>query len=263
MKFQHLKIWRLGSLLPNVLQRAIFNTNWVWLGVIRKVYWGNNDLDKVVEPYLDTTRSGFFCELGANNGIAQSNTKHLELFHNWTGLLVEPELRNFQRLAVTRKKSTIKIQAAAVSFGFEGQKISLAYSNLMTTPLGVESDKDDPVAWAKLGEKILPAGESVHIIEAPARTLTEMLEAAGAPAQCQFLSLDVEGAELEVLRGLDFSKFTFEVLLVESNQIETIQEYLGNVGYTLEKRVSIHDYLFLHSSYASPIQAGATPCYPN
>ena len=54
-----------------------------------KQYFGLNKLDKKVLKYLNYNR-GFFVELGANDGISQSNTLHFEKYKNWKGILIEP-----------------------------------------------------------------------------------------------------------------------------------------------------------------------------
>jgi hypothetical protein len=56
-------------------------------------------------------------------------------------------------------------------------------------------------------------GEAVVTVSV--RTLTEVLREAGAPAEFDLLSLDVEGYEPEVLRGLDFKEFRPRVLCIE------------------------------------------------
>ena len=73
-----------------------------------------------------------------------------------------------------------------------------------------------------------------------------------APKRINFLSLDVEGSELEVLKGIDFSEYTFEYICVESRSFDSIYQYLTDKGYLFcEKLTSgaTHgDFLFRHNS---------------
>ena len=55
----------------------------------RKTYYGHHELDKKLKKYLNYEK-GFFVELGANDGIKQSNTFYFEKNLNWRGILVEP-----------------------------------------------------------------------------------------------------------------------------------------------------------------------------
>ena len=57
-------------------------------------YQGLHGLDQRLQKYLNY-KNGFYVELGANNGVLQSNTLFFEKFKGWTGVLVEPVLHNF------------------------------------------------------------------------------------------------------------------------------------------------------------------------
>ena len=68
--------------------------------------------------------------------------------------------------------------------------------------------------------------------------------AAAAPSLIDFLSLDVEGAELDVLKGIDFDKFKFKYMIIECRAIGRLERFLSNHEYRLVKKVTDHDYLF-------------------
>ena len=74
--------------------------------------------------------------------------------------------------------------------------------------------------------------------------MNSILKEAHAPSNMQLLSLDVEGAELEVLLGLDFTRYSFDYLLIESRNIISLEELLGRNGYVLIDKLSEHDFLF-------------------
>ena len=74
--------------------------------------------------------------------------------------------------------------------------------------------------------------------------MTSLLEEAGAPELIDFLSLDVEGNELNVLKGLDFSRYGFKYLLIEARNPREVADFLLPRGYGLREQVSSHDYLF-------------------
>jgi FkbM family methyltransferase len=59
-----------------------------------------------------------------------------------------------------------------------------------------------------------------------------------------FFSLDVEGAELEVLKGIDHSKYKFKFLLVEVRNFNRINNFLKNKKYKLIRKLSKKDYLY-------------------
>jgi hypothetical protein len=74
--------------------------------------------------------------------------------------------------------------------------------------------------------------------------MTSILDEANAPTNMSLLSLDVEGGELEVLRGIDHGKYRFDWILLESRNIKEVSKFLTNNFYTYIKIFGEHDYLF-------------------
>jgi len=206
-------------------------------------YFGLDDLDRRLEAYLDYD-NGFFVELGANDGVAQSNTLHFERFRGWRGILVEPTPHNFLRCLQNRAEATQVFCAACTAFDYRDRFVEIAFSNLMSTPIGLDSDILDPLAHARTGERFLKAHERVFTFGAPARPLNDLLVEGRAPARIDLLSLDVEGAELEVLRGIDHKAFRFRFICVESRDLGRISAYLSAQGYELVQTLTHHDHLF-------------------
>jgi hypothetical protein len=74
-------------------------------------FFGLNNLDAKLINIIGQDRS-YFVEIGANDGFTASNTKHLELFHNWQGILIEPIPEQARRCRTHRRKSTKVFEAA-------------------------------------------------------------------------------------------------------------------------------------------------------
>jgi FkbM family methyltransferase len=206
-------------------------------------YFGLNEIDKKLESYFPY-KNGYFVELGANDGVSQSNTKYFELFKNWRGVLIEPHPGKFSECRKNRSKRSKCINAACVSSSYTGDSIQLLYSNLMTIALEGESDIQDRNQHAEWGGDFLTKSEIVYEFSAPSRTLEAILLACHAPSTIDFLSLDVEGNEIEVLKGLDLTNRCFKYILVESRELNTITGYLMPFGYAFVEQLSPHDYLF-------------------
>lgn len=218
-------------------------------------YFSLNQLDRKLEKYVDYD-GGYFVELGANDGVTQSNSLYFEKYRNWRGVLVEPAPQNFLKCQQNRSLRNSIYCAACVSFDYSQEFVRIAYSNLMSTPVSLESDIPDPRAHAALGDRFLGGGETVFEFGALARTLNSLLLDAGAPTRIDFLSLDVEGAELEVLKGVDHQTFRFKYLLVECRDFSRLNSYLRNQGYSFVEKLSEQDYLFTADERAGEEDVG-------
>ena len=62
-------------------------------------------LDIKLDEIFDSKKNGFFIELGANNGLTQSNTAFFEKYRNWSGILIEPSKTAFNECIKNRPKS--------------------------------------------------------------------------------------------------------------------------------------------------------------
>lgn len=191
-----------------------------------------------------TKRNGFFVELGANDGLRQSNTLILEKRLGWRGLLIEPVPHRFFELVSNRSNRNSFACAACVPFEYRDRWVGMSYGDLMTVATDLRVDLgsvDDHMAKA---QTFLSARESIVSFGARAATLQDLLDSCSAPSIIDFLSLDVEGAEVEVLRGVNFEKYSFDNILVESRSIENLRSFLDPKGYELIDQVTHHDFFF-------------------
>jgi FkbM family methyltransferase len=195
-------------------------------------------------------RNGYYVEIGANDGVTQSNTLALELFFGWKGLLIEPIQVTFDQLRSNRsRRRNAIVKSACVGFDFGADTVRLASANLMSTAIGLESDIVDPIAHAKDGLLFLPSsidGSVPHLEyeDVPARTMDSILKSAKAPKRMELLSLDVEGAEMEVLKGIDFETYRFNWMLIECRNLPKMTKFLAAKSYCFHSQLSPNDYLF-------------------
>lgn len=220
-------------------------------------FWGLNDLDQKIEKYLNFD-SGYYVELGANDGKLASNTLYYERNRNWKGVLIEPAPNLYLECRKNRSDRNSLVCAACVSFQYPDEFVKMIYSDSMSVSLNVESDIGDNVAHAELGRQFLKPGEDIFQFGALARTLNSILIEAKAPALIDFLSLDVEGAEIEVLKGLNHDNFKFRFMLVECRDVGKLERYLKPLNYGLVEKFNDHDYMFALRNHR-PVVVSRTP----
>jgi len=177
----------------------------------KKESFGLNQLDLKLEPYLNF-RNGFFVEAGASDGISQSNTLYFERYKNWTGILIEP----IPELAIQCKENRpncIVENCALVSSDYSETSVEMRYCRLMSI---VKGALETPEAEeAHIGRGCEMQGVSSYDLQVPARTLTSILNEYDVTT-IDFFSLDVEGYEINVLKGIDFEKHRPNLMLVEA-----------------------------------------------
>lgn len=102
----------------------------------------------------------------------------------------------------------------------------MIYGNLMTIAKGLKLSLDNETEHLETAKDYLKAHEGIFQFGAVATTMTDILDRSNAPNLMDFLSLDVEGAELEVLKGLDFNTYNFKYMLVEHNNFDELSDFL-------------------------------------
>ena len=210
-------------------------------------FFGRDRLDEKLLAYLPEL-NGFFVELGANDGVSQSNTLHFEKFRGWRGVLVEPTPHNYLACRENRSAQNHIFCNACTSFDYKERFVEIVYSNLMSAPVGLESDLEDPVAHAESGKVFLSEHEDIFTFGALARPLNDLLIQADAPRRIDLLSLDVEGAELEVLKGIDHNIFRFRFMCIETRSPDAVRAFCEEKGYQLVEKISDLDYLYFDSN---------------
>lgn len=187
---------------------------------------------------------GFFVEAGANDGYQQSNTYYLERFCGWRGILIEPIPELYTEAVVERPNSQV-INAALVSPEQAGGTVRMRFGGLMSIVADSRGSADADLDYLARGFVLKPEKAS-YGVEAPARTLSEILDSSGV-RRIDLLSLDVEGFEPQALEGLDLDRHAPDHLLIEVQEGEPGLSKLGpefHRRYRLAEKLSEIDLLF-------------------
>ena len=193
--------------------------------------------DCVVMALLQLKRGGFFVDLAANHPVTWSNTKALERDFGWNGVCVEPNPIYHNMLL---KHRVCTVVAAAVG-SREGTALFKMNTNVRSGAFGHIIDQ---------GGRLDTAVSEVTIT-----TFGRIAVEASVPAHIDFLSLDVEGSELAVMRAFPYEAHSISLLSVE-NPPTVLVALLASRGYAyLCDNGPYRDKLFAHVPTMSPIVA--------
>ncbi len=204
-------------------------------------YFGLQELDKKLEEYVDFD-GGFFVEVGGWDGITHSNSLYFERYRGWRGVLIEPSPSEF--LKCRRDRPAAKVFCyACVPFEYPDRFVPMLYCASMTV-----TNRDDVSVDARAhvedGRKFLPPGGEVFEFGAVAKPLSRILDENEISDSIDLLVLDVEGYELSVLKGIDFSRHGPRFICVEAWNLREIECFLKERGYECLGRLTKHDWLY-------------------
>lgn len=150
-------------------------------------------------------RDGFFVEFGATNGVELSNTWLLETQLGWQGILAEPAHCWHEDL---RKNRSAKIDTRYVS-GSTGEKLEFSET---TIP---ELSTVGHLISHDFNHRDVKATYTVESV-----SLNDLLSVHGAPSVIDYMSLDTEGSEYQILQTFDFNRWHVQLMTVEHNMVE-------------------------------------------
>lgn len=175
------------------------------------LYFSQAGEDFMLWKFFHLKPHGFYIDVGAFDGVHLSNTYFFERA-GWKGICVEPNPEYFT-LCRTARPNSICIHAACVQDeGIKEAEFSVESLGLLS---GIEVDEDD-IRRRYDGRGLEFSG--LRRIRVPAITLNAILRdhlPSGTPID--FLSVDVEGTEIDVLRGLDLTRYRPRVIVAEAN----------------------------------------------
>jgi FkbM family methyltransferase len=174
-------------------------------------------LENKIDELFDKKTGGYFIELGAADGQTQSNTAFLEKSREWTGLLIEPCFEAYTMCKYNRPKS-LCVNYACVSDDYKEKTVKGDFTklNLMSSIDGTRNK------------------ETSNLCEVKAMTLGKILDTVKKQdVKIDFLSLDCEGYEHNILKGLNLEKHRPRFMLIElyTAEYEDVVEFLKQYRY--------------------------------
>jgi FkbM family methyltransferase len=159
------------------------------------------------QKYSSVSGNGFFVEFGATDGILRSNTYLLEKYYGWKGILAEPARIYIDAL---RKNRFVDIDDRCV-YGRSDEEVIFHEAN--SSELSGIKDFKHIGGWED---------ERKSFVEYTVATVSlhDFLLQHKAPKKINYMSIDTEGSELEILKDFRFDNWQIECLSVEHNYSE-------------------------------------------
>jgi FkbM family methyltransferase len=197
------------------------------------MFYGQHREDVFIKTFFPNTNNGVCIEVGAYDGVSLSNTKHFEDI-GWKSLCIEPIPSAFEKCKTIRKECYqccisdkdkddteftifhLNDNLCAISSLEPDQRLIQSHSHLITNT-------------TKINVKV--------------RSLNSLLEELNFPKNIDFISVDTENTELDVLKGIDLNVYNVTLFIIENNYNESFcEDYLSQFGYKKINRIAVNDF---------------------
>lgn len=193
----------------------------------------------IYKHFFKESSPGFFCDIGAFDGITFSNTYFFEKDLKWKGICFEPLPHLFEQLQ--KNRNCICVNACVAAREEDVTFIHVDGCDEMLSGIAATFDKRHLEMVLRDTHEY---GGSCKIMRLPAVRLDTIL-AQYHILEIDYLSIDTEGNEFEILQSIDFAKIAIKVISVENNyEDQNIRNYLIEKGYLFVTRLHVDDIFY-------------------
>jgi len=169
-------------------------------------------------------RDGYYVDVGSADGVVHSNTYIFDRM-GWKGICIDPFPTNMGKRTCQMFRQPV--------FSESGKKVSFRAA-------GENGGIVDTMNRYK------DANSNAQVVEFVTATLDEILDKAKAPRHIDYVSIDVEGAELDALRGFSLDKYEVDAFTIEHNnekdKREAMRQLLESKGYARVRSWMVDDW---------------------
>jgi FkbM family methyltransferase len=197
------------------------------------MFYGQHNEDAFLNTLFPEEHIGVCIEVGAYDGISGSNTYFFEN-KGWRSLCIEPIPISFQNCQSIRKES---INCCISDDDKEDTDFHIfCLNNNLSAISSLDPDQ-------RLIDSHSHLITDRQICKVKVRSLTSLLNELNYPTTIDFISIDTENTELDVLKGIDFNKYDIRVMVIENNYDDPYcEEYLKQFGYKKINRIAVNDF---------------------
>ena len=222
--------------LRGILRQKIWNCE-------RSFFWNENfasqsGQDKIIKnSFFRSKKNGYFVEIGAFDGVLGSNCIHFEKSMKWEGIAIEPSKKQFEKLS---KNRNCKVLNEAISSTEKDVEFIEVVEGL--TQMSRINDEDNSANMTIENDE----RSKINKIKIKTSTFQNNIP----NREIDYLSVDIEGSELEVLKSINFKNYIIKVISVENNNPEKINfnSFLNENNFSFFDRVG-QDEIFYNNNF--------------
>jgi len=196
---------------------------------------------------------GYFVDIGAHDGVSFSNSKFFEEL-GWKGVCIEPNPQTFNELENNRNSSTQCIMKA-----ISNKKSTENFTSIQNVD---NKNKDGINMLSGLTDKFdIKAKENINKLKndpnykvSEIKLETDLFSNLNPHKEIDYLSVDTEGNELEILKSINFDEYNIKTMTIENNTYNSnlILDYLTSKNYTYVARLRC-DEMYVCNNYLNEI----------
>lgn len=188
-------------------------------------YYSQHGQDRWLDENIFKGKTGgFFVDIGALDGEAISNTLFFEESRGWTGVTIEPKPDMAEKL---RNRRSCECIEGCLSNRPEDTVTFVDVEGWAECLSGIE-DSYDPAHVQRINDEIRAHGGSKRTIEVKNYRFNDII----SQTHIDYVSLDTEGSEMEILESIDFEKYQIDCFSIENNyEDQRISTFMKSHGY--------------------------------
>jgi FkbM family methyltransferase len=238
-RYRLTKLPRFEPQQETLLALEPFQERFHWRDHLGRLFRGQMAQDFLA--YILFGRNGFFVEFGASDGDVLSNSRALEAL-GWKGILAEPGRQWHDLLKANRPSSMLSFDCVWSDTGSSVTFYEMDNLHLSNT----QGQSNSPNRSQQTKNRVTSSYQVQTVC------LHDLLTQFGAPEFVEYISMDTEGSEFQILEAFPFDKWTFGLLTVEHNfslERQHICDLLQGHGYVrvLMEKSGVDDW-YVHSS---------------
>lgn len=199
------------------------------------MYYAQYGKDELLNNLLfNNKKNGFFIDVGANDGVSINSTYFLEKHLEWSGICLEPLERRYLELVKNRPRSICLNKALYNKNGVISFRDVSGYPEMLS---GIEECYSDNHKQRIAHESNF---DNNKVITVECINFDKLIEDYNIK-KINYLKIDTEGSEFEILKSLNFEKVDIEVIDVENNYNVDYASFLKSKGYSLKLKHHIDE----------------------